>query len=141
MNGGLDGFPLSSGGKVSFIPGVDPPAARFPEGFLDAGETLEECVEREVKEEVRIHIKGLRYFASQPWPFPNSLMAAFTAEYASGEIAIDGSEIEEADWYSPKDIPRRIPDKASVARRLIDWFAAEYGGGVADQAPAKGGKA
>jgi NAD+ diphosphatase len=96
-------------------------------GFLDVGETLEECVHREVMEEVGIRIGELSYFTSQPWPFPNSLMVAYTARHVSGEIAIDGREIDEADWYSPGQIPKLIPGKMSVARKLIDWFVSEYG--------------
>jgi NAD+ diphosphatase len=95
-------------------------------GFADAGETLEECVVREVKEEVGIEITGLRYFGSQPWPFPNSLMLAFTAEHASGEIAIDGREIVDAGWYAADSLPR-LPPRVSIARRLIEWFVATGG--------------
>ncbi len=109
-------------------------AMRFPKGFfsvlagfVDAGESLEECIHREVREEAGIEIANLRYFASQPWPFPNSLMVAFTAEHADGEIAIDGKEIDEADWYPPEALPLRLPDRASVARRLIEWFLRTYG--------------
>lgn len=91
-------------------------------GFVEAGETLEECIHREVSEEVGIEIREPRYFGSQPWPFPNSLMIAFTAAHASGEIAIDGVEIEQADWYSATALPEKLPDRLSIARRLIDWF-------------------
>ncbi len=91
-------------------------------GFVEAGETLEECVHREVREEAGIEVKNLRYFASQPWPFPNSLMIAFTAEHASGEIRIDGVEITEADWYPASALPSSLPSPHSIARRLIDWF-------------------
>ncbi len=110
-------------------------SARFPRaffsvlaGFVDPGETLEECVRREVREEVGIEVSKLRYFGSQPWPFPNSLMIAFTAEYVSGEISIDGEEIEEAAWYAADKLPKRIPGAMSVARKLIDWFASTRGG-------------
>ncbi len=110
-------------------------SARFPRaffsvlaGFVDPGETLEECIHREVREEVGIEVSKLRYFGSQSWPFPNSLMIAFTAEYACGEISIDGKEIEEAAWYSADELPKRIPGAMSVARKLIDWFAATRGG-------------
>lgn len=90
-------------------------------GFVDPGESLEECAHREVREEVGLSVRNLRYFSSQPWPFPHSLMVAFTAEHAAGEIAIDGQEIVEAGWYPPDRLPR-IPDRISIARRLIDWF-------------------
>jgi len=95
-------------------------------GFVEPGETLEECVKREVSEEVGITVRNIRYFGSQPWPFPDSLMVAFTAEYAAGEIKIDHSEIAEAGWYSAKQFPS-IPPKISIARELIDWFSAKEG--------------
>jgi NAD+ diphosphatase len=104
-------------------------AARFPgamysvlAGFVEPGESLEECVRREVKEEAGVDLKNIRYFGSQPWPFPNSLMIGFTAEYAGGEITADQKEIVDARWFSAKDLPL-IPDKVSIARKLIDWFA------------------
>ncbi len=95
-------------------------------GFVEPGETLEECVEREVREEVGIIVKNIRYFGSQPWPFPDSLMIGFTAEYARGEIKIDNNEIADAGWFSPEDLPP-IPPKISIARQLIDWFSKEWG--------------
>jgi NAD+ diphosphatase len=103
-------------------------AHRFPvamysviAGFVEAGESLEHCVRREIAEEVGITVKNLRYFGSQSWPFPNSLMVGFTAEHERGEIRIDPSEIVDARWFAVKNLPR-IPDKVSIARRLIDWF-------------------
>ena len=90
-------------------------------GFVEPGETLEECVRREIKEEVGIDVKNIRYFGSQPWPFPDSLMIAFTAEYAGGEIKVDDSEIVDAGWFSTDNLPP-IPPKISIARRLIDWY-------------------
>ena len=90
-------------------------------GFVELGESFEECVEREVMEEVGIKVKNIKYFKSQPWPFPNSLMVAFTADYDSGEICPDGVEIEEAHWYKADNLPL-IPAKGSIARKLIDWF-------------------
>jgi NAD+ diphosphatase len=104
-------------------------AARFPPGlrsvlagYVEPGETLEECVHREVREETGVEIANLRYFGSQPWPFPHSLMIAFTAEHARGEISVDGVEIKDAGWYGPEDLPVQIPGTMTVARRLIDWF-------------------
>ena len=90
-------------------------------GFVEPGETLEECVKREIREEVGLAVKNIRYFGSQPWPFPNSLMIAFIADYADGEIRTDGSEILDAAWFSKDELPR-IPPKISIARQLIDWF-------------------
>jgi NAD+ diphosphatase len=90
-------------------------------GFVEPGENLEECVKREVREETGIEIGNIKYFGSQPWPFPDSLMIAFTAEYAGGEIEVDKTEITDAGWYTKKDIPR-IPPSISIARKLIDWF-------------------
>ena len=91
-------------------------------GFVEPGESLEECVKREIKEEVGITVKNVRYFGSQPWPFPDSLMIAFVSDYAEGEIVVDGSEIIEAGWFSKDELPQ-IPPKISIARQLIDWFA------------------
>ena len=91
-------------------------------GFVEPGESLEECVKREIKEEVGITVKNVRYFGSQPWPFPDSLMIAFVSDYASGEIVIDGSEIIDAAWFSKDELPQ-IPPKISIARQLIEWFS------------------
>lgn len=91
-------------------------------GYVEAGETLEDAVRREVMEEVNIEIKNIHYFASEPWVFSHALMIAYTAEYQSGEIRADGKEIEEAAWFSVEKIPQRIPRKISISRKLIDWF-------------------
>ncbi|HEY9592906.1 MAG TPA: NAD(+) diphosphatase [Spirochaetia bacterium] len=99
-------------------------------GFVEPGETLEECVAREVREETGIEVKNIRYFASQPWPFPHSLMVAFTAEHATGEIRVDHTELVDAAWYRADALPR-IPDRLTVARRLIDWFVASRDGRTA----------
>lgn len=93
-------------------------------GFVEPGETLEECVHREVSEETGIEVKEIRYFGTQPWPFPSSLMIGFCAEYESGEIAVDGSEIDKAGWFSPEEFPL-IPPPGSISRRLIDQFAGQ----------------
>lgn len=90
-------------------------------GFVEPGETLEQCVRREVKEEVGIDIKQIRYFGSQPWPFPNSLMVAFTAEYAGGEIVVDNKELMDAGWFSRDNLPQ-VPTTISIAGQLIEWF-------------------
>jgi NAD+ diphosphatase len=93
-------------------------------GFVAPGESLEETVAREVREEVGIEIRGLRYFGSQPWPFPDSLMIGFVAEYAGGQLAPDGHEILDAAWFAPEALPP-VPPKISIARHLIDAWVAE----------------
>jgi NAD+ diphosphatase len=104
---------------------------RFPSGyfsvlagFVEPGETLEECVRREVYEETNILVEKIRYFGSQPWPFPHSLMIAFVAEYAGGEIQVDGVELDEAGWFTADNLPQ-VPPPLSVSRQLIDAFIAE----------------
>ena len=94
-------------------------------GFVEPGESLEECLRREVREEVNIEVKNIQYFNSQPWPFPNSLMVGFTAEYASGEIEVEPEELVSAAWYKASELPK-IPSKLSISRQLIDWFKNEY---------------
>jgi NAD+ diphosphatase len=92
-------------------------------GFVEPGESVEAAVRREVSEEVGIEVGELRYFGSQPWPFPHSLMLGFHACLASGEIACDGLEIAEAAWFAPHDLPQ-LPGPISIARKLIDdWVA------------------
>ena len=93
-------------------------------GFVEPGESLEACAQREVCEEVGIRIKNVRYFGSQPWPFPNSLMLGFTAEYESGEIRLEESELADAQWFSVGNLPS-LPPKMTIARKLIDWFVGE----------------
>jgi len=93
-------------------------------GFVEAGETLEQTVAREIAEEVGIQVCNVRYFGSQPWPFPNSLMLGFRADYASGEINVDGEEVEEAAWFNIAALPR-IPPRISIARALIDAWLSE----------------
>jgi len=107
-------------------------ARRFPTamysvlaGFVEPGESLEETVAREVKEEVGLSLKDIRYFGSQPWPFPHSLMIGFTATYAGGEITLDDDEIVDAGWYTVDQLPP-LPGKISIARKLIDWFIEKH---------------
>ncbi|MGE0827411.1 MAG: NAD(+) diphosphatase [Candidatus Binatia bacterium] len=103
-------------------------SAHFPQGmfsvlagFVEPGETLEECVVREVNEEVGITVGNIRYCGSQPWPFPNSLMLGFTAEYVAGELTLDPTEIAEAGWFRADSLPT-IPGRMSIAGRLITSF-------------------
>ena len=105
--------------------------ARFPlpfystlAGFSDVGETLEDTVVRELREEVGVCVKSPRYVGSQPWPFPNSLMIAFTAEWESGDIVVDQDEIAEAAWFSRDQLPM-VPPPISIARRMIDAWVNE----------------
>jgi NAD+ diphosphatase len=91
-------------------------------GFNEAGESLEATVARETKEEVNIEVGDIRYIASQPWPFPNSLMLGFTARYVSGTVLPDGIEIEDAQWFGKDDLPA-LPGNGSVSRYLISrWL-------------------
>ena len=89
-------------------------------GFLEPGESVEDAVHREVREEVGLEVAGLRYFASQSWPFPGSLMIAFTAEHAGGEIVPDPAEIAEAHWFGPGDKLPELPPHQSISRALIE---------------------
>ena len=96
-------------------------------GFVEPGETLEQCLAREVEEEVGVKVSRIRYFASQPWPFPNSLMIAFVCDWASGEIRPQAGEIEAANWFKVLHLPK-LPSRISIARRLIDAVVGEMRG-------------
>lgn len=93
-------------------------------GFVEPAETLEETVHREVYEETHIHIRNLRYIHSQPWPFPSNLMAAYLADYDSGEVEPDHDELAEAAWFSEDELPPVAP-VGTIARTLIDMTFAE----------------
>jgi NAD+ diphosphatase len=95
-------------------------------GFVEAGESLEDAVHREIREEVGIEVTDIRYFGSQPWPFPHQLMVGFTAQYASGSIKVEPSELQDAKFFSPDAMPP-IPPRLSIARRLIDAYAQKHG--------------
>ena len=90
-------------------------------GFVEPGENLEHALMREVKEETGIAVKNICYFGSEPWPFPDSLMVGFTADFAGGELMVDKNEIESAFWFDREHLPR-IPEKLSISRTLIDWW-------------------
>jgi NAD+ diphosphatase len=110
-------------------------APRFPgamfsalAGFVEPGESIEDCVRREVREEVGIEVDRIEYFASQSWPFPHSLMIAYTAHYAGGELAPDPAEIAEARWFALDALPD-LPSSMSIARKLIDATVARLRAG------------
>lgn len=95
-------------------------------GFVEPGESLEECVRREVKEETSLEITDIRYFGSQSWPFPSQLMIGFTAAYAGGEIKFADGELTSGGFFHPADLPT-IPSPPSIARRMIEAWLAETG--------------
>lgn len=114
------GRELLLGRSPHFPPGMYSALA----GFVEPGETLEQCLAREIEEEVGVQVSRARYFASQPWPFPHSLMIAFVCDWASGELRPREGEIEAAAWFDALQLPK-LPSRISIARRLIDCVAAE----------------
>jgi NAD+ diphosphatase len=106
-----------------YVPGVYSALA----GFVEAGESLEECLRREVAEEVGVQVTNLRYYGSQSWPFPHSLMIAYTAEWVSGEIVKQADEIEDAQWYALDALPK-IPPRFSISGHLIRDTVVALGG-------------
>ena len=90
-------------------------------GFIDLGESAEQTVHREVYEEVGLEVANLKYFGSQSWPFPDSFMIAFTAEYLRGDVNIDPNEIEDARWFHRDQLPL-LPPPSTLSRKLIDDF-------------------
>jgi NAD+ diphosphatase len=106
-----------------YVPGVYSALA----GFVEAGESLEECVHREVAEEVGVRVRNLRYYGSQSWPFPHSLMVAYTAEWIGGDIVKQEGEIEDAQWYALDALPK-IPPRFSISGHLIRDTVVSLGG-------------
>lgn len=93
-------------------------------GFVEAGESVELCAQREVFEETGVFIRDLKYFGSQAWPFPSQLMLGFTADWESGEIHIDENEIADAQWFTSANLPQ-LPPQVSLARQMIESFLLE----------------
>ena len=106
-------------------PGFPPGMYSVLAGFVEPGESIEEAIEREICEEVGVEVGNVRYFGSQSWPFPNSLMIGFTADYTGGELRIDPTEIEDAGWYSVDNLPE-LPPKISIARAMVDRLVAQH---------------
>ena len=137
-NCGLSAFPRLAPAVIALVEREDGRAllarnARWPTamysclaGFVEPGETVEEAVRREIREEVGIAVGDLRYFGSQPWPFPHSLMLGFAARYAGGEIVCDGEEISDARWFAHDALPQ-VPGPISIARKLIDDWVERSG--------------
>jgi NAD+ diphosphatase len=134
---GLDAYPRLSPAVITVVERGDEVllarGTRFPRpfysalaGFVEPGESLEECVRREVREEVGIELGEIRYFGSQPWPFPNSLMIGFHADYAAGELVLDPTEIVDAGWFRAGEMPL-VPPPLSIARALIDDYLRRQG--------------
>ncbi len=95
-------------------------------GYVETGETLEECVRREVQEETGLQVRDIRYYGSQAWPYPSTLMAGFTATYAGGELTLQRDELSKGGWYTAETLPA-VPARLSLARRLIDDWLARQG--------------
>jgi NAD+ diphosphatase len=106
------------GRSAHFPPGIYSVLA----GFVEPGESLEQAVYREVLEEAGVEVEAIRYFGSQPWPFPNSLMLGFTARWRAGEIRPDRSELEDARWFHRDDLPMLFPGNVSISQWLIRDF-------------------
>ena len=99
-------------------------------GFVETGETLEECVVREVCEETQLRVSGIRYFGSQPWPYPSGLMVGFYADYAGGTLRLQRSELNKGGWYRRDNLPP-IPGRLSMARMWLDaWIEGRPDGGL-----------
>ena len=113
----------NNGGRAEILltrkPGYAPGRYTVVAGFVEAGESLEHCLAREIMEEVGVAIRNPRYFGSQPWPFPNSLVMAFSAEWAGGDARPDLTELEEVRWFPIDGLPD-LPEPVHISRQLID---------------------
>ena len=114
---------VTKGDKLLLARNTNFPRSMFSTlaGFIEVGESVEEAIEREVREEVGVCITDISYFGSQPWPFPSQLMLGFYAHYLSGDIICNPNEIEEAHWFSKNELPL-TPPISSIAGRLINTF-------------------
>jgi len=114
---------VKDGGKILLArsPRFPPGMHSIIAGFVEPGECLEHAVHREVAEETGVSIRNIRYFGSEPWPFPDSLMIGFSADYAGGDIAVDDHEIESAGWFDRDHLPL-LPSTMSISRALIEWW-------------------
>ncbi len=101
--------------------------------FVDPGESLEDAIRREVREEASIEVKDIRYFGSQTWPFPSNIMIGFRAEYTGGELKPDGEEVVESGWFDREHLPE-IPRHGSIARAMLDAWIAESRKGEREEA-------
>ena len=108
--------------KYEIYPVVSPAIlVLIRKGFLETGETLEECVRREVMEETGLEINNITYFGNQPWPYPSNLMVGFIADYVSGTIRLQDEELSEGAFFTKDNLPE-LPRKLSLARKMIDWW-------------------
>lgn len=110
------------GGEILLAKAADRKYFSCVAGFVEPGESLEESIRREIKEEVSLEVKNIKYFGSQPWPFPNNLMVGFFAEWVAGDIHIDGKEITDAKWFDRNSLPEELPPRSSISRQMIEAF-------------------